>query len=83
VDGTARIQTVSRSHNPRFWSLIDEFRAATGVPVVLNTSFNVKGEPIVCTPEDAARCFLNTDLDWLVMGNWMCRRRDDRPVPAY
>jgi carbamoyltransferase len=74
VDGTARIQTVARSHNPRFWSLIDEFHALTGVPVVLNTSFNVKGEPIVCTPEDAVACFLKTDLDVLVMGNFMCGR---------
>ena len=63
VDGTARIQTVSREHNPRFWRLLNEFKALTGVPVLLNTSFNVKGEPIVCTPgrrremlsEDGAR----------------------------
>ncbi|HET7216748.1 MAG TPA: carbamoyltransferase [Vicinamibacterales bacterium] len=74
VDGTARIQTVSRTHNPRYWTLIDEFKALTGVAVVLNTSFNVKGEPIVCTPADAVRCFLETDLDYLVMGNTICSR---------
>ena len=74
VDGTARIQTVSRAHNPRYWALIDAFKALTGVPVVLNTSFNVQGEPIVCTPDDAVRCFLKTDLDYLVMGDYVCRR---------
>jgi carbamoyltransferase len=74
VDGTARIQTVSRAHNPRFWSLISEFKALTGVPVLLNTSFNVKGEPIVCTPQDAVRCFLKTEIDYLVMGNSICTR---------
>lgn len=75
VDGTARIQTVSRRHNPRYWSLLDEFRTLTGVPVLLNTSFNVKGEPIVCTPDDAVRCFLETDLDYLVLGDTICSRR--------
>ena len=62
------------AHNPRFWALSSEFKALTGVPVVLNTSFNVKGEPIVCTPEDAVRCFMKTDLDYLVMGDLICRR---------
>jgi carbamoyltransferase len=74
VDGTARIQTVSREHNDRFWSLLNEFKALTGVPVVLNTSFNVRGEPIVCTPDDAVRCFLKTELDYLVMGSHICTR---------
>jgi carbamoyltransferase len=76
VDGTARIQTVSRAHNPRYWDLLNEFKALTGVPVLLNTSFNVKGEPIVCTPEDAVRCFLNTDIDYLVLGDSIARRRN-------
>jgi carbamoyltransferase len=74
VDGTARLQTVSRQHNPRYWRLIDEFKTITGVPVVLNTSFNVRGEPIVCTPADAVKCFLRTDIDVLVMGERICRR---------
>jgi len=74
VDGTARIQTVSRRHNPRFWTLINEFKSLTGVPVVLNTSFNVRGEPIVCSPDDAVRCFLKTDIDVLVLGNLICCR---------
>jgi carbamoyltransferase len=74
VDGTARIQTVSRRHNPRYWSLLDEFKTLTGVPILLNTSFNVKGEPIVCTPDDAVRCFLKTDIDYLVLGDTICSR---------
>lgn len=74
VDGTARIQTVSRAHNPRYWNLLTEFQALSGIPVLLNTSFNVKGEPIVCSPEDALRCFRSTDLDYVVMGNTICTR---------
>jgi carbamoyltransferase len=74
VDGTARIQTVSRRHNPRYWSLLNEFKTLTGVPILLNTSFNVKGEPIVCTPDDAVRCFLKTDIDYLVLGDTICSR---------
>ena len=74
VDGTARIQTISRTHNPRYWTLVDEFKTLTGVPVVLNTSFNVRGEPIVCTPDDAVRCFLKTDIDCLVIGDYLCTR---------
>jgi carbamoyltransferase len=74
VDGTARIQTISRAHNPRYWALVDAFKSLTGVPVVLNTSFNVRGEPIVCTPDDAVRCFLKTDIDCLVLGDYICTR---------
>jgi carbamoyltransferase len=74
VDGTARIQTVSRRHNPSYWRLIDEFRDLTAIPVLLNTSFNVKGEPIVCTPDEAVRCFLQTDIDYLVLGDTICSR---------
>ena len=74
VDGTARLQTVSRVHNPRYWTLLDEFRKLTGLPIVLNTSFNTRGEPIVCTPTDAIRCFLDTDLDYLVLGDHICTR---------
>ena len=74
VDGTARIQTVSHTHTRDTGRLINEFKTLTGVPVVLNTSFNVKGEPIVCTPEDAVRCFLKTDLDYLVIGDTICSR---------
>lgn len=71
VDGTARIQTVEESENPRYYKLIREFQKLTGIPVILNTSFNVMNEPIVCAPEDAVRCFLATDIDVLVLGNYL------------
>jgi len=71
VDNTARVQTVDRKKNERFWKLIHEFKRITGVGVVLNTSFNVKGEPIVCTPEDAYNCFKKTDMDYLVMNQFL------------
>lgn len=73
VDGTGRLQTVSRSANPLYWRLIDEFRKLTGVPVVLNTSFN-ENEPIVCTPDEALDCFLRTHMDVLVVGRWVIER---------
>ena len=69
VDGTARVQTVGRDVNPRFHGLLTRFKEITGCPVLVNTSFNVRGEPIVNTPEDAFRCFLGTGLDALVVGN--------------
>ena len=75
VDGSSRVQTVSRESNPLFWALLKEFGNLTGVPVLLNTSFNVNGEPIVCTPGDALRCFLSTEIDLLVMGDYLVRRR--------
>ena len=71
VDGTARVQTVSISANPRYWHLIDAFYKLTGVPVVLNTSFNVKGQPIVNTPAEALDTFLNTEMDALVCGGYL------------
>jgi carbamoyltransferase len=69
VDYSARIQTIDRVRNPRFHRVLDAFRKLTGCPVLVNTSFNVRGEPIVCTPEDAYRCFLATDMDALVLEN--------------
>jgi carbamoyltransferase len=71
VDGSARIQTVSPEDNPRFYRLLQEFQALTEVPVLLNTSFNRAGEPIVCSPEDALRCFLASGLDALVIEDWV------------
>jgi carbamoyltransferase len=68
VDGTARVQTVSRDDNPLYWDMISHFEKLTGVPMVLNTSFNDNNEPIVCTPEDAVACFLKTDVDALALG---------------
>lgn len=69
VDYSARIQTVHRDSNPRYHALISRFRDLTGCPVLVNTSFNVRGEPIVCTPEDAYRCFMGTDIEVLAIGN--------------
>ncbi|MDP6084515.1 MAG: carbamoyltransferase C-terminal domain-containing protein [Nitrospinota bacterium] len=74
VDGTGRVQTVARDSNPLYWELLQAFGAKTGVPILLNTSFNVKGEPIVNTPEDAVACFLKADLDLLCMGNLLARK---------
>jgi carbamoyltransferase len=71
VDYSARVQTISRQVNPRYWQLIQEFKRLTGYGVLVNTSFNVRGEPIVCTPEDAYRCFMRTEMDYLVMGNYL------------
>ncbi|MDP4218546.1 MAG: carbamoyltransferase C-terminal domain-containing protein, partial [Bacteroidota bacterium] len=71
VDYSARIQTVHRATNPRFWQLLHAFRDLTGCGVLINTSFNVKDEPIVHTPEEAYRCFMQTEMDWLVIGNLM------------
>jgi carbamoyltransferase len=69
VDYSARIQTVHRETNPRYHALLGAFRQRTGCPVLVNTSFNVRGEPIVCTPEDALRCFMGTAIDSLAIGN--------------
>jgi carbamoyltransferase len=69
VDGSARPQTVERDVNPLYWRLIQQFGERTGVPVVMNTSFNLRGEPIVCTPTDAVRTFFSSGMDALVMGN--------------
>ena len=67
VDYSARIQTVSKTTNPRYHSLISAFKRKTGCPTIVNTSFNVRGEPIVCTPQDAYRCFMRTEMDVLVL----------------
>ena len=67
VDGSARIQTVTRECNPLYWEIIEAFRRRTGCPIIVNTSFNVRGEPIVCTPADSYRCFMRTDIDYLVL----------------
>ncbi|HEX5734978.1 MAG TPA: carbamoyltransferase [Blastocatellia bacterium] len=80
VDGSARIQTVSRETNPIFYDLIAEFYKLTGVPVIINTSFNVRGEPIVCTPEDAFRCFMRTNMDFLVMDQFILDKREMKPM---
>jgi carbamoyltransferase len=79
VDYSARVQTVHADTNPRYHALIEAFKRRTGCPVVINTSFNVRGEPIVCTPEDAFRCFMGTELDVLACGNAFLRKEDQSP----
>jgi carbamoyltransferase len=79
IDYSARVQTVHRETNPRFHALLAEFHRVTGCPVLVNTSFNVRGEPIVCSPEDAYRCFMSTEMDALVIGECLLLR-DEQPV---
>ncbi len=76
IDYSARIQSVNRETNPRYWELITEFKKLTGYGVIVNTSFNVRGEPIVCTPDDAYRCFMRTEMDYLVLGNYFLDEKD-------
>jgi carbamoyltransferase len=79
VDYSARVQTVHRETNPGYHRLLSAFKARTGCPVLVNTSFNVRGEPIVCTPEDAFRCFMGTDIEVLAAGNCFLRKEDQPP----
>ena len=79
VDYSARVQSVHRETNPRYHELIRCFHEATGCPVIVNTSFNVRGEPIVCTPEDAYRCFMRTEMDYLVVGNYLLSKAEQPP----
>jgi carbamoyltransferase len=79
VDYSARIQTVHSDTNPLFHKLLSRFKALTGCPILVNTSFNVRGEPIVCTPEDAFRCFMGNELDLLVIGNCVLQKADQDP----
>ena len=76
VDYSARIQTVSRKTNERYWRLINAFKDRTGFGIIVNTSFNVRGEPIVCTPENAYQCFMRTEMDYLVIGNHLFNKAD-------
>ncbi|MBO6946820.1 MAG: carbamoyltransferase [Rhodospirillales bacterium] len=80
VDYSARIQTVHKETNPRYHALISAFKKRTGCPVVVNTSFNVRGEPIVCTPEDAFRCFMGSEIEVLVCGNCFLKKEDQDPA---
>lgn len=76
VDYSARLQTVHKETNPKYWQLLDQFEIITGCPVLINTSFNVRGEPIVCTPTDAYRCFMRTEMDYLVIENLLLSKVD-------
>jgi carbamoyltransferase len=80
VDYSARIQTVHEETNPRYHALISKFKDLTGCPIVVNTSFNIRGEPIVCTPEDAWRCFMGTGIEVLVVGNCFLIKEDQDPA---
>jgi len=80
VDYSARIQTVRREENPLYWEIIESFGKKTGCPVVVNTSFNVRGEPIVCTPEDSYRCFMRTEMDFLMLETCVLDKKDQ---PAF
>jgi carbamoyltransferase len=82
IDYTARIQTVSREDHPLYYDLIERFYRKTGCPVIINTSFNVRGEPIVCTPEEAWRCFMRTEMDYLVMGGFLLAKNEQAPLEA-
>ena len=76
IDYSARLQTIHKETNPRFWKLLNAFKRHTGYSVMVNTSFNVRGEPIVNTPEDSYRCFMRTDMDYLLIGNYMFDKRN-------
>ena len=80
VDYSARVQTVSKDDNPLFHQVLEKFDEKFGCPVVINTSFNVRGEPIVCTPEDAYRCFMRTNMDYLIMGNFLLEKKEQKPL---
>ena len=80
VDYSARIQTVSQKTNPRYYNLINAFKQITGCPTIVNTSFNVRGEPIVCTPQDAYKCFMRTEMDILVLENYILLKEDQSPL---
>ena len=76
VDYSARIQSVNKEVHSKYWQLIDTFRKSTGYGLIVNTSFNVRGEPIVCTPEDAYRCFMATEMDYLAMGDFLFSKKE-------
>lgn len=80
IDYSARIQSVNKETNPRYWKLINEFKNQTGCSVIVNTSFNVRGEPIVCTPDDAFRCFMRTEMDYLVIGNYLFDKKEQEKL---
>ncbi len=82
IDNSARIQSVNKDVNSRYWKLIDEFKNQTGYGIVVNTSFNVRGEPIVCTPEDAFKCFMATEMDFLVMNNFVLSKQEQTGVDS-
>jgi carbamoyltransferase len=80
VDYSARIQTVNGNDNPLYYNMIKRFDEKYGCPAIINTSFNVRGEPIVCTPDDAYMCFMRTNMDYLIMGNYLLKKEEQKPL---
>jgi carbamoyltransferase len=80
IDYSARIQTVDHETNPLYYDLIQEFYRRTGCPVIINTSFNVRGEPIVCRPAEAYKCFMRTNMDYLVMGSHLISKKEQKEL---
>ncbi|MDZ7288628.1 MAG: hypothetical protein ONB42_01675, partial [candidate division KSB1 bacterium] len=80
VDYSARIQTVNKDDHPLYYDMIKAFRDKTGCPVIINTSFNVRGEPIVCSPEHAYLCFMRTNMDYLIMGNFLLDKKEQKTL---
>ena len=80
IDYSARVQSVNRDVNPRYWHLINKFKEKTGYGLLVNTSFNVRGEPIVCSPEDGYRCFMRTEMDYLVLGNYLFDKKEQEKI---
>ncbi len=81
IDYSARLQTVKEQDNPKYYRLIREFKRLTGCPMIINTSFNIRGEPIVCAPEDAYQCFMRTEMDFLAIGNYLLDKKNQPPWP--
>jgi carbamoyltransferase len=80
IDYSARVQTVHKETNPRYWNLLNAFKVKTGYGVIVNTSFNVRGEPIVCTPEEAYLCFMNTEMDYLIIGAYLFDKKNQKSL---
>jgi carbamoyltransferase len=78
VDYSARVQTVKRGDNSLYYDMIDAFNRKTGCPIIINTSFNVRGEPLVCSPADAFTCFMRTEMDYLIMGSFLLDKKDQK-----
>jgi carbamoyltransferase len=79
VDNSARVQTVDKRDNPVYHRMVERFYEKTGCPVIINTSFNVRGEPIVCTPQEAYTCFMRTEMDYLVLGSFLLDKKQQKP----
>ena len=80
IDYSARVQTVAEEDNPLYYRTIKKFEEKYGCPVIINTSFNVRGEPIVCTPEHAYLCFMRTNMDFLLLENFLLEKKDQKPL---